>query len=143
MWRELAAEGLTPSERVLAEEACRLADRCDKLDRILRGDTAEWLKFRLRDVDSDEIVLTVDRVLAEARQQAIALKLILAELRQSRAARTAPPSTTTGQAPAQTGPQPAGTAAVNGGAGGTLIQLAYSAAAKRRGATAATGVLPA
>jgi hypothetical protein len=130
MWRELAAEGLTPSERVLAEEACRLADRCDKLDRILRGDTAEWLKFRLRDVDSDE-------------QQAIALKLILAELRQSRAARTAPPSTTTGQAPAQTGPQPAGTAAVNGGAGGTLIQLAYSAAAKRRGATAATGVLPA
>lgn len=71
-----------PAQSVLLEEACRIADRLDKLDTILRGDADAWMRFRV-DESGTEVTVTLDKVLAEARQQAVALKTIVTELRQS------------------------------------------------------------
>lgn len=92
LWADLtAAAEPSPAARVLIEEACRLADRLDRLDRILTGRDAEWLRLRVND-DGSEVTVTVDKVLSEARQQQVALKAVLGELRAMRTpAATAPP----------------------------------------------------
>lgn len=64
-------------------------DRLDRLDGILKGDPGEWMRFRVSE-DGAEVTVTLDRALAESRQQAVALKQIVAELRQGAAA---PPET--------------------------------------------------
>ena len=84
LWRELTADEPGPAERLLIEEACRIADRLDKLDAQLRGDAEAWLRFVVDDTGA-EVTITIDRALAEARQQAVALKALLAELRATRA----------------------------------------------------------
>lgn len=86
MWREsVAAWSLTPAHLVLLEEGCRLADRLDELDGIIR------LVSRGSGGDPDEPV-DITKILAEARQQQTALKGIVAELRQGgqRAAESRP-----------------------------------------------------
>lgn len=86
LWAALAADrvSLGGAEAVLLEEACRLADRLDKLDAQLRGSDDEWLRVvQPRDDDGGEVIVVVDKALSEARQQQIALKQVLAELRQS------------------------------------------------------------
>lgn len=91
LWSQLTADGLlAPPELVLLEEACRLADRLDRLDAILNGDAGEWMRFRVND-DGTEVTVTLDRALSEARQQQVALKALLGELRASRAAGTGAP----------------------------------------------------
>lgn len=77
---------LDPLRRTLLEEACRLADRLDRLDATLTGEDA-WLHFQAND-DGSEVTVIVDKALAEARQQAVALKQIVSEFRQSTAAPT-------------------------------------------------------
>lgn len=78
LWNAMTAAGsLGPMQSVLLLEACRIADRLDTLDRQLRGDA--WLRFRL-DESGVEVTVYVDRVLAEAREQATALKGIVTEL---------------------------------------------------------------
>lgn len=112
-----------------------MADRLDRLDRILRAESTEWIRFQVRE-GSTEVVVVVDRVLSEARQQAIAMKLLLAEIRMSRQARANP-------APAATGTPTAGTqSAAGGGDGGgaTILDLVNAINSKR---SAATGQLPA
>lgn len=79
LWQEMH-EGLKPGQLVLLEEACRIADRLDRLDAQLDGE--DWLRFRVND-DVTDVTVTVDRVLSEARQQAVALKQLISELRQS------------------------------------------------------------
>jgi hypothetical protein len=98
-----------PGEQVaLVVEACRIVDRLDRLDRLVRGDEYAWAYVRVN--DDGEAALVIDKALSEARQQAIALKLIVAELRQAGAASGAPAS----------GPaKPA-----SGGGGDVLDQLA-------------------
>ncbi len=67
LWRDLSAvEGFDPAERVLLEEACRITDRLDALDRLVADS-----------VDSERRL----RVMGEARQQANVLKQIVAALR--------------------------------------------------------------
>jgi hypothetical protein len=81
LYRELSAGAdLTPGQLVLLEEAARITDRLDRLDVQLDG--GDWLRLRLSPRSGDVIVI-VDKALAEARQQATALKQIIAELRQS------------------------------------------------------------
>lgn len=81
LWREMTAAGaLGPMQSVLLLEACRITDRLDALDRQLAGH--DWLRFRHNPEDEHEVTVYVDRVLAEAREQAVALKGLLAELRQ-------------------------------------------------------------
>jgi hypothetical protein len=79
LWLEMTKDGQLPAlQAVLLLEACRIADRLDKLDAQLRGE--DWLRF-LADEAGSEVSVVVDKVLAEARQQATALKQIVAELR--------------------------------------------------------------
>lgn len=82
LWREEKGDELTGSRRTLLEEACRITDRLDRLDAILSGDAGEWMRFTVSD-DGAEVTVTLDKALAESRQQAVALKQLLTELRQS------------------------------------------------------------
>lgn len=74
----LADLDLSPLHAVLAEEACRIADRLDRLDGALT-DKGTWLRQEV--ADGGTIVITVDGVLAEARQQASTLRGLVAEIR--------------------------------------------------------------
>ena len=69
---------MSPAHRLLVDEAARIADRLDQLDYALQN-KGTWLRFET--ADGGEIVVTIDNVLAEARQQATALKGIVSELR--------------------------------------------------------------
>jgi hypothetical protein len=75
MWREsLAIWSLTPAHLVLLEEACRIADRLDLLNSMLRS--------LMVDVNPDvEQFGEISGLLAESRSQSSALKLLLAEIR--------------------------------------------------------------
>ncbi len=77
------ARSLGPAERVLAEEAGRLADRLDRLDRHLQD--GAWLRLLTLDGDDGvvEVVVRIDQVLSETRQQQVAFKQLVGELRQS------------------------------------------------------------
>ena len=82
--------GLHALQVPLLIEACRIADRLDRLDIQLRG--GEWLRFRTRSEDETgvtEVIMVVDRLLAESREQAVALKGIVADLVRSLPAETA------------------------------------------------------
>jgi hypothetical protein len=84
LWEDLEPTTTDPGARLLLEEACRIADRLDRLDRALAGKGNEWLRFR-RDEDGGTVIVYIDKALGEARQQQVALKQLLSELRQSRA----------------------------------------------------------
>jgi hypothetical protein len=77
LWREMAEQVPGPAHRVLLEEACRIADRLDRLDGMLDGND-EWMRLQ---VAGDNVVVMVDNLLAESRQQATALRGLVAELR--------------------------------------------------------------
>lgn len=86
LWKTLHAERVfTAGAQVLAEEACRIADRLERLDGILRGKDAEWLTFREIEEGSGQIAVYVNDVLEQARKQELALKQLVAEIRQSTA----------------------------------------------------------
>ncbi|MEW2442799.1 hypothetical protein [Micromonospora marina] len=87
LWRQLIDDGpkLKPAERVLAEEACRTADRLDVLDRILRGDEDAWMRLHSANDGGSIVKVVLNNALSEARQQQVALRALLAELRTSRA----------------------------------------------------------
>lgn len=80
LWHELATVTTPPGQRVLMEEACRIADRLEQLDRVLRGDVATWVEIVHGEV---ETAVVVNDVLKEARRQAVALRQLVAEIRQS------------------------------------------------------------
>ncbi|MFF0597908.1 hypothetical protein [Streptomyces antibioticus] len=76
MWEEsLAIWSLTPAHLVLLEEACRIADRLDLLDSMLRVQSGEVKPDVAQFADFSGL-------LAETRQQSSALKLLLTEIRQ-------------------------------------------------------------
>lgn len=83
LWEQMHV-GMGPAQLVLLQEACRMADRLDRLDAVLEG--REWLSFQVGEGGSEaatQVTVVVDRALSEARQQATALKQLVAELRQS------------------------------------------------------------
>lgn len=80
LWARLQTDcDLAGGGRALAEEACRIADRLDRLDDVLRGREHEWMTVRVPR-DGGDLVLVVDGALAEARQQATALRQLIAGL---------------------------------------------------------------
>ena len=80
LWREVIGQAsLDPGQVVLLEEACRTVDRLDKLDRILTGEDAEWIGFQQR-YEGDDVTITLNAPIAEARQQALALQKLVAAL---------------------------------------------------------------
>ncbi|MFB7736176.1 hypothetical protein ACFC08_17680 [Streptomyces sp. NPDC056112] len=86
LWREsLATWSLTPAHLVLLEEACRVADRLELLDSIVRAG--------LGGVNPDvEDFADIAAVLAESRQQQGAFKALLAEIRQGQKGSAGPAS---------------------------------------------------
>jgi hypothetical protein len=83
LWRDTIADPalvLSPAEQVLLEEACRLADRLDRLDDFLCGRQDAWLRFHARNEDGSIVRVVVDRALSEARQQADTLRGIVSDL---------------------------------------------------------------
>ncbi|MFW0120295.1 hypothetical protein ACN08Y_10315 [Rothia sp. P5764] len=79
----------------LALEAARLADRLDELDRIIHGDgVLNLMQFRLDFPEGDDEPFVVEvkfqNVLAEARQQALALNQIVQKLGVSESNQPAP-----------------------------------------------------
>jgi hypothetical protein len=73
--------GNSTAALVLIDEACRIVDRLDKLDRLLSGDAESWIDI-IEGRGHSELELTINAPLAEARQQALALKQLFTELRQ-------------------------------------------------------------
>ena len=81
MFTELVKEwDLGPADRVLLEEACRAANRLERIDRILVGDLDAWMTLRDGD-DGAPAIIVINNALAEARQQQTALRGMLASLR--------------------------------------------------------------
>lgn len=82
LWDELEAGcDLDGGGADLALEACRIADRLDKLHAALSSDRRVWGSLRLPgNGNGDTYTLIVTGALAEARQQALALRMIVAGL---------------------------------------------------------------
>ena len=88
LYRELEA-GRTPAQLAMLLEACRIADRLQHLDQLLLARQGSWAQLRmprraddwLDDPDHDhisvELVVSVDTLLAESRQQAIVYRQLL------------------------------------------------------------------
>lgn len=86
LWKDITEEHeLDPMQRVLLEEACRCADRLDRLEGKLSGREDAWVHLRSRaESMADESVtidLVIDGALSEARQQQNVFKQLLASLR--------------------------------------------------------------
>lgn len=75
LWDELAPH-LDAAGRVMLLEACRIADRLDRLDAIIDGND-EWLRIS---TEQGDVIVAVDAALAEARGQATTLRGLLADL---------------------------------------------------------------
>jgi len=118
LWAQMdEGRGLAPTHVVLLEEACRLADRLDRLDEMLSNPGRAWLNFEVSE-DGSGITVTVDRLLSEARMQETTYKVIVAELRQ------ALEDTGSGRLPADS------SQAFSGG-GGNVVGLRAAVLAKR------------
>lgn len=114
--------GVGPLQRVLLDEACRVVDRLDRLAAALE-DKGTWLRYE-RD-DGGTVVITIDSVLSETRQQEMALRSLLADL--EKAIAKAAPVKTSGAA---SRPQPSKR-------GGGLGDLNARIAARRASAPSA------
>lgn len=87
LWEGLAKDGpFKPAEWVLVVEACRIVDRLDKLDALITGDAESWIDIIETRGNPEVAEVVINKPLAEARQQALALKQIFTELRQLRGA---------------------------------------------------------
>ena len=80
MRSELSALCGSADARVLLDEACRTADRLDKLDALLQGDADVWCRL-VHDLRTEDYELKIDAALSEARQQAGALRLLIESIR--------------------------------------------------------------
>jgi hypothetical protein len=94
LFEAMADVDMGPAHRVLLAEACRLADRLDRFERVLSG--GRWF-FERRDED-ERVEIVIDNVLSEARQHASALKAIVTELEARPRAGVAAPSSRSGRA---------------------------------------------
>jgi hypothetical protein len=113
---------LSARARVVLEEAARVADRLETLDRLLRGDVFVWAHVETGASGRRELV--VDKTLAEVRQQQGTLARLMGELRQALTPAAEKPAAPVA-APAA-GQKPAG-----GGSG--LADLTARIAARRAG----------
>lgn len=71
-----------PAVDAILTQACRVADRLDRIDEVESGRAAwiELLHFRV-DVDAEqEVAVTIDGIVSESRQQALALKQLVSQL---------------------------------------------------------------
>ena len=89
LWEELMPGPAGPGEAAIATEACRIVDRLDRLHVLLAGDHESWIELNNLKGHDDVVEIVVNNALSEARQQATALRGLLAELRQMRGGKLA------------------------------------------------------
>lgn len=89
---EIKRDTLTGIARALADEAVLTVERLEHLDRVLQGDPDAWLNIVER-MPPTVAEVTINAPLAEVRQQAMALKALLAELSKVLGAPVAVPAT--------------------------------------------------
>jgi hypothetical protein len=88
LWSQMTeSDQLGPADLVLLEEGCRIADRLDRMDDLLRGREDAWFRFYSKADDGTVVRVVIDRALAEARQQADTLRGIVADLTKKVAAK--------------------------------------------------------
>jgi hypothetical protein len=84
LWTDVLAEReLDAAGRILLAEACRMADRLEQLDRLLRGDVTTWAVIAddYTQGKTRTTTLVLDDALAEARQQAATLRQLVTTLK--------------------------------------------------------------
>jgi hypothetical protein len=82
LWNAVAGQyTLAAPELELLAEACRCADRLERLDRMLCDEAASWVDTEKMRRDDTEFRVTIDSMLSEARQQQTVLKQLVASLR--------------------------------------------------------------
>lgn len=80
LWRALTDNNPPDAARaLLIGEACRLADRLDKLHALISGDETTWARVHLPKNES-ELVLRIDSAVTEARQTTNVLRQMLSQL---------------------------------------------------------------
>lgn len=79
---DLSLDGDSFGIGVLILEACRIADRLEKLDSLLSGDENTWLT--LENGRDGVLEVRVDGALQESRQQTTVLRQLLAEIARQR-----------------------------------------------------------
>lgn len=110
LWRAIVTDhDLDGMQRVHLTEACRMKDRCDKLDEVLRGEASTWMSLTV-DIQSDGQVyeLRITNALSKANETANSMKQLLAAMRL--------PDVASGKRPQQRGPRGAQKPTVPGGA---------------------------
>lgn len=102
---DLTKKGDPPAIAMLITQAARCADRLEALDRVLRGDAANWLRLEAAAlVDRDgkvparvTVELKIDDALREERQQSKLLSTLFSDIHRQRASLPpAPPNGTNG-----------------------------------------------
>lgn len=80
VWEALTSPCMPPVDLALAAEAARIADRLDRFDRMLHGEDQEWLRLVPERGNEAVLIMRPEGIIQEARQQAVVLKQIRAEL---------------------------------------------------------------
>ena len=89
LWDSIAdAHELDAMQVVQLTEACRMKDRLDQLDRLLRGDVSAWAE--IVDRDGSPSALVINGALDKANTTANTMKQLLAALRLPDAAGSRP-----------------------------------------------------
>lgn len=110
LWKGITDEhDLDATQIVQLTEACRMKDRCDKLDELLRGDVDTWATVLPVDADGTEFRLQVAGALSRANETANAMKQLIAALRL--------PDEQSGKRPQRRGPRGAQKPTTPGGKG--------------------------
>lgn len=82
LWESItdAHPDLDAVQLVQLTEACRMKDRLDKLDELLRGDVAAWADL-VDGTDGESMVLVINGALDKANTTANTMKQLLAAMR--------------------------------------------------------------
>lgn len=79
LYEALHSDADSYSVTAMLIEACRVKDRLDKLDLLLRGDIETWVVL-VHDLRTEDYELKINSAAAESRQQATVLRQLLSEI---------------------------------------------------------------
>ena len=79
LWKSIATgKNLSEIEMQNLLEACRIADRLEKLDELVRGDEDAWLRIKESRISDEVIEIYINDPMKEARMHAAALRQLIA-----------------------------------------------------------------
>lgn len=79
LWKSIATgRKLSEIESQNLVEACRIADRLEKLDEMIRGDEDAWFRIKLPRNDEGVVEVLINDPMKEARMHAAALRQLIA-----------------------------------------------------------------